>query len=112
MSVWRDVEVANVEVGSEVGQLALCTRLQIDQPEILVLNLSPQEDQRSPPRKDGEVSSTPSEGKSRQRTHHGVGCNGFQRKCRANVGSRIGNEVAVGRPRRIDRILPNKWSRR
>jgi hypothetical protein len=31
-SVWRDVEVANVEVGSDVGQLALCTRLQVDEP--------------------------------------------------------------------------------
>jgi hypothetical protein len=68
-SVWRDVEVANIEVGGEVGQLVLCTRLQVDQPEILVLNLSPQEYQRSSSRKCGEVSSAPREGKGWQGTH-------------------------------------------
>src|SRR5258708_14495614 len=108
--VWRDVEVANVEVCSEVGQLALLPRLQVDQPEILVLNLSAQEHQRSSSRKDGEVSSPASEGKSRQRTHYGVGCNGFQRKGRADVGSRVDNEVAVGRPRRINGVLRKKKS--
>src|SRR6266853_1862743 len=107
-SVWRDVEVANVEVCSEVGQLALLPRLQVDQPEILVLNLSAQEHQRSSSRKDGEVSSPAREGKCRQRTHYGVGRNGFQRKGRADVGSRVDNEVAVGRPRRINGVLRKK----
>src|SRR6266851_5554980 len=110
-SVWRDVEVANVEVGSEVGQLVLCTRLQVDQPKILVLNLSSQEHQRSSSRKNGEVSSSPSEGKGGQGTHYGLGCYGFQRKGRADVGSRVDNEVAVGRPRwrslQVQRIADN-----
>src|SRR6266851_1290987 len=109
-SVWRDVEVANVEVGSEVGQLVLCTRLQVDEPKILVLNLSSQEHQQSASRKNGEVSSSPSEGKSRQRTHYGLGCYGFQRKGRADVGSRVDYEVAVGRPRRINGVLRKKKS--
>jgi hypothetical protein len=39
-AVRRDVEVANVEVGRKVGQLPLGTRLQVDEPEILMLNLS------------------------------------------------------------------------
>jgi hypothetical protein len=42
-AIWGDVEVANAEVGSEVGQLPLDTRLQVDEPEILMLNLSSQE---------------------------------------------------------------------
>jgi hypothetical protein len=45
-----DVEVANVEVRSEVGQLPLGTRLQVDKPEILVFNLSTQEHECPPSR--------------------------------------------------------------
>ena len=37
-----DVEVANVEVLSEVGQLPLGAGLEINEPEILVLNFSAQ----------------------------------------------------------------------
>src|SRR6476620_3264984 len=37
-----DVKVANVKAGSEPGQLPQGAALQVDQPEILVLNLSPQ----------------------------------------------------------------------
>jgi hypothetical protein len=37
-----NVKVANVEVGSEVGQLALCARLQVNEPEILMLDFSSQ----------------------------------------------------------------------
>src|ERR1700677_1045280 len=39
-----------------------------------------------------------------------LGGNGFYRKCCANVGSRVDNEVAVGRPGRIDRVLTDKKS--
>ena len=42
-TIRRDVEVANVEVGSEVGQLPLDARLQVDEPEVFMLNLSSQE---------------------------------------------------------------------
>jgi len=42
-SVWRDVEVANVEVGREVGQGALCACIEVDEPEILVFDLALQE---------------------------------------------------------------------
>src|SRR5580658_5226871 len=44
--VRRNVEVANVEIGGEVGQLSLRARFQVDEPEILVLNLSSQQHQR------------------------------------------------------------------
>jgi len=42
-TIRRDVEVANVEVGSEVGQLPLGARLQVDEPEVFMLYLSSQE---------------------------------------------------------------------
>ena len=42
-AVWRDIEVANVEVGSDVGQLPLGARLEIDEPEVLMLNIPSQE---------------------------------------------------------------------
>jgi hypothetical protein len=61
-TVWRDVEIANVEFGSEVGQPPLGTRLQIDKPEILVLNLSSQQHERTSSRQEGQVSSPPSQG--------------------------------------------------
>ena len=42
-AVRRDVEVANIEVGREVGQGALRACVEVDQPEILVFNLALQE---------------------------------------------------------------------
>src|ERR1700726_2385806 len=59
-AVWGDVEVSNVEVGSEVGQLPLGARLQVDEPEILMLDLSSQEHECPSSRKKGQVSSPPS----------------------------------------------------
>ena len=59
-AVWRDVEVANVEVGSEVGQLPLGARLKVDEPEILMLDLSSQEHECPSSRQKGQVSSPPS----------------------------------------------------
>jgi Sodium:dicarboxylate symporter family len=50
VAIWGDVEVAYVEVGSEVGQLPLGACLQVDPPEILMLNLSSQEHECSSPR--------------------------------------------------------------
>src|ERR1700722_9878609 len=42
------VEVANIEVGSQVGQLPLGAGLEIDEPEIFVLNFSTKEHQATP----------------------------------------------------------------
>jgi hypothetical protein len=39
-AVGGDVKVANIEVRREVGQLALAAGIEIDEPEILVLNFS------------------------------------------------------------------------
>ena len=61
-AVWGDVEAVNVEVWSEVGQLPFGARLQINEPEILMLNLSSQEYECTPSRQKGYVSCAPSEG--------------------------------------------------
>src|ERR1700675_3021668 len=42
-SIRRNVEVLNVEIGSELGQLPLGARLQLDEPQILMSNLSSQQ---------------------------------------------------------------------
>ncbi len=42
-AVWGEVEIANIEVGRKIRQLPLGARVQVDEPEILVLNLSPQD---------------------------------------------------------------------
>ena len=60
-SVRRDVEVAYVEVRSEVGQLPLGASLQIHEPEILVLNISLQKQERTSPRQKGQMSRPPSQ---------------------------------------------------
>jgi hypothetical protein len=41
-AVRGNIEVTNIEIGSEVRQLPLGARLQVDQPEILMLNLPSQ----------------------------------------------------------------------
>jgi hypothetical protein len=45
-TIREDVEVANVEVGGKVGQLPLGACLQVDQPEILMLDLSSKQNER------------------------------------------------------------------
>src|SRR6058998_121238 len=103
MAIRRDVKVANVEVRSEVGQLPLGAGLQVDEPEILMLNLSSQEDESPSSRQEGQVSSPSSQGQSRQGMRCGLGRYGFHRKRGADVGARVDNKAAVGRPRGIDR---------
>src|ERR1700719_198003 len=65
-AVWGDVEAVNVEVGSEVGELPFGARLQINEPEILMLNLSSQEYECGSSRQEGYVSCAPSECQGRQ----------------------------------------------
>jgi hypothetical protein len=44
-AIGGNIEVANVEVRWEAGQLSLSPSLQIDPPEIFVLNFTPQHDE-------------------------------------------------------------------
>ena len=111
-TVRGDVEVANVKVGREVGQLPLGARLEVDEPEILMLNVSSQEHERLSSREEGEMSSSSSEDQGRQRARRGLGGDGFHRKCGANIGSGVDKEAPVGSPRWIDRIFMDKGSRR
>jgi hypothetical protein len=42
-AVWGEVEIANIEVGRKIRQLPFRGCVQVDEPEILVLDLSPQD---------------------------------------------------------------------
>ena len=86
-TIRRDVEVANVEVGSEVGQLPLGARLQVDEPEVFMLYLSSQEHERSSSMQEGKVSSPASQGQGRKGMRCGFGRNGLRGKRGADVGS-------------------------
>ena len=55
-AVWSNVEIPKVEVGRQVGQLALGSCLQIDQPEVLVLALSPHQHECVSPLKEAQTS--------------------------------------------------------
>src|SRR6202158_2985199 len=107
-AVWGDVEVSNVEVGSEIGQLPLGACVQVDEAEVIVLNLASQEHECPSSGQEGQMSSPPSQGQGRQGMRSGLGRDGFHRERGADVGSRIDNEAAVVRPRGIDRVLPDK----
>src|SRR5882762_3306458 len=104
-AIWRDVEVANVEVGSEMSQLLLGAGLHVDQPKILMLNLSSQKHECPSPAQEGQVPSSASQGKGWQRTRYGLGRDGFHRKRGTDVGSRVDNKAAIGRPYGIDRVF-------
>src|SRR6266567_3697837 len=54
-AVGRDVEVLHFEIWSQVGQLMLGARVQIDPPEIFVLDLAPQHHQRSPSSQEAQM---------------------------------------------------------
>ena len=76
-TVWGDVKVLNVEVRSEVGQLPLGARLQIDEPEIFMLNVSSQLNECPSIGQECQVSSPPGKGQSRQGVRCGLGRDGF-----------------------------------
>jgi len=67
-----------------------------------MLDLSSQEHERPSPRQEGQVSSPPSQGTGSAGMRCGLGRDGFYGKRSADVGSRVDNEAAVGRPRGID----------
>ena|SRR5580658_9188511 len=90
-AVWGDVEIANVEVGSQVGQLPLGARLEVDEPKILMLNLSSQDHEGTSSREKGQVSSPTSQGQGRQGMRRALGRDGFHRKSGADVWSRVDN---------------------
>lgn len=47
-AVGGNIKTPNVEVCGDLGQLALGAGFQINEPEILVLNVTAQEDERAP----------------------------------------------------------------
>ena len=110
-AVWRDVEVANVEIGSEIGQPSLGARLQLEKPEILMLNVSSQKHECMTSMQEDQASSPASQGECRQGLSCGFCRDRIHRKHCADVGPRVDNEAAVGGPRGIDGVVPDKNSR-
>jgi hypothetical protein len=53
-AVRRDVEVADRKLATEIGQLPLASGLEIDEPELLVRDVSLQDDQRIVPADEGQ----------------------------------------------------------
>jgi hypothetical protein len=86
-------------------------RSDIDEPEILMLNLSSQQYKGSPSRPKGQVSSPPSQGQGGQGIRRALGRGSFDRKRGADIGSRVDNEMTAGGPRRINRVPLDKNSR-
>ena len=65
MAIRRDVKIANIETGWEVGQLALGAGFEVDKPKILVLNVSAEKDKCLSSLKERQVSSAAGEGYGR-----------------------------------------------
>ncbi len=107
-TVGRDIKVANIELMTESRQLSLRTRLHIDEPQILMSNLSSQEHNFPSSSEESHVSSSPRERQGMQQIWCAFRCSRLHRKCSSNIGSRVDNKAAVGSPRRIDRVLPDK----
>ena len=111
-AVRGDVEIANIKIDGQVGNLPFGTRIEVNRPEILMLNIASQEHQGPSAWKEGKVSGSSCQVQGRQRVW------GFFRRDRihweggADVWPRVDHESAVGVPHRIDRILANKRCRR
>lgn len=61
------IEVLNIEIGTEVGQLALDAGLKIDEPKILMLNLTAEKYERWSIGQEDEMSGAARQGQGRQR---------------------------------------------
>ena len=96
VGVGGDVEVANVEVGGEIGELALDAGFEVDEPKIFVLDFAAEEDERVCVGEEGDVTGAASEREIRKRVRGGLGRDGFQGKGGADVGTGADDELAVG----------------
>lgn len=105
MAVGGDVEVVDVEAGGEIGQLVLDTGIEIDEPEIFVLNLSSEDDERMSSRQENEMPGAAGEGQGGHGMRCRLGSDSFHGKLGAYVGSRVKQKASVWRPGGIDGIL-------
>src|SRR5436305_439007 len=94
--VRRKIKFPNVEIGREPGQLPLRTGLEINQPEVFVLYLSSEQNQRAASRCEHHMSSSPSEGNGRDVIGSAICVGRFDRKRGTNIGARVKERPAVG----------------
>src|SRR5205823_12537830 len=88
-----------------MSQLLLRAGLHVDQPKVLMLNLSSQKHECPSFAQKGQVPSSASQSKGWQRTRYGLGRDGFHRKRRTDVGPRVDNKAPIGRPYGIHRVF-------
>ncbi len=86
VAVGGDVEVANVEIRWEISQFTFGPGVQVDEPQILMFDVSSQDHECVAPWKEGEMSSPASEGESLQRIGCCVGRDGLHGERCADVG--------------------------
>src|ERR1700733_3532505 len=85
MAVWRNVEVVDFEVGSQVGQLPLSACLPVDNPEIFVLYFSPQNHEGPSSGKEGQMPGPAGKFHGRQSVRFAFGSDGLNGKRGPNV---------------------------
>ncbi len=88
------------EYQSQERAWSTAARLQVDAPEILVLNIFSEEHERPSSVQKGKVSSSPGQGHGGQGMRGRVGGESFHRKRGADVGSQEYNKISAGRPTR------------
>jgi hypothetical protein len=62
LAVWGDIKVADIEIGREVSELALGAGVEVQEPEILVFDLTVQEHKSAASREEGDVAGAAREG--------------------------------------------------
>ena len=85
--------------------------VEVDEPEIFVLDISAEEDECAASGEEGEVSRAAGEGEGGEGVRCGFGCGGFDGECGADIGARVYDETAVGRPCGVDGVVVEKGRR-
>src|SRR5947209_11176916 len=101
-AVRREVKIAHVKIGRKVGQLSLGPRIQIEDPQILMLNFTAEEHEPPSAGQELEMPSPASEPQVRERVGYAFCRYGFNRKGGPYVRSGVDNKATIGRPCGID----------
>lgn len=104
-AVWRNVEIPNVEVGGQVSQLALCSGVEIDEPQVLVFYLSAHRDKCASAVKEPQTSGSARQREIRNCMGPGGGGHRLHLECGSDVRARVHEEISVWRPHRIESVF-------
>ena len=101
-AVRRDVEVLDDEVARQLAEHALGAALQVDQPQVLVAEVTAQQHQRLAVLQEGDAPCAARQHHTRHRVGTTVGRGRPQRKGRTDVRARVDHELTVRRPGRVE----------